>query len=137
VADAGALVVRAARRGRRVIPIFGRPLGFYLFTLPAWQILSRLAADAQRDFLRDCRSVSAGFRRHARAHRRSAALSGLLPWRGVSIARAFLLFVVAMRVYVGRFELLFDHHTIFDGVTYTDAHVTIPACWCAALPLER
>jgi hypothetical protein len=30
-----------------------------------------------------------------------------------------------MRVYIGRFEQLFEHHTIFDGVTYTGAHVTL------------
>jgi uncharacterized membrane protein (UPF0182 family) len=35
------------------------------------------------------------------------------------------LLIIAMRVYLGRFELLFDDHTIFGGVTYTDAHVTI------------
>ena len=30
---------------------------------------------------------------------------------------------------------MFEHHTIFDGVTYTDAHVTIPGLLfvCAAL----
>ena len=30
-----------------------------------------------------------------------------------------------MRGYLGRFERLFDDHTIFGGVTYTDAHVTL------------
>ena len=29
-----------------------------------------------------------------------------------------------MRVCLGRFERLFDKHTIFSGVTCTDAHVT-------------
>jgi uncharacterized membrane protein (UPF0182 family) len=48
-----------------------------------------------------------------------------LPWRGLSITVAFLLLIIGLRVYVGRFEQLFDHHTIFDGVTYTGAHVTI------------
>ena len=40
-----------------------------------------------------------------------------------------------MRVYISRFELLFEHHTIFDGVTYTDAHVTIVGLFfvCVAL----
>ena len=47
-------------------PIFGRPLGFYLFTLPAWQLLSSWVLTLS-DCLRDCRSVSAGFRRTARA----------------------------------------------------------------------
>ena len=48
-----------------------------------------------------------------------------LPWRGVSIAAGFLLFALAIREYIGRFDLLFEQHTIFDGVTYTDAHVTL------------
>ena len=42
-----------------------------------------------------------------------------------------------MNVYVGRFDLLFEHHTIFDGVTYTDAHVTLTGllvvCWALLL----
>ena len=46
-------------------------------------------------------------------------------WRGVSIAAGFLLFTLAIREYVGRFDLLFDQHPIFSGVSYTDAHVTI------------
>jgi uncharacterized membrane protein (UPF0182 family) len=33
--------------------------------------------------------------------------------------------ILAMRVYIGRFERLLDDHTIFGGVTYTDAHVTL------------
>jgi uncharacterized membrane protein (UPF0182 family) len=42
-----------------------------------------------------------------------------------------------MRVYIGRFERLFDDHTIFGGVTYTDAHVTLTGMLvvCAALVL--
>jgi uncharacterized membrane protein (UPF0182 family) len=40
-------------------------------------------------------------------------------------------------VYIGRFELLLDDHTIFGGVTYTDAHVTLTGMLivCAALVL--
>ena len=42
-----------------------------------------------------------------------------------------------MRVYIGRFERLLDDHTIFAGVTYTDAHVMISGLLvvCAALVL--
>ena len=42
-----------------------------------------------------------------------------------------------MRVYIGRFERLLDDHTIFAGVTYTDAHVMIGGLLivCAALVL--
>jgi hypothetical protein len=49
----------------------------------------------------------------------------VLPWTGLSTAVGFLLLAIAAHVYVGRFEMLFEHHTIFDGVSYTDAHVTL------------
>jgi hypothetical protein len=116
-------------------PIFGRPLDFYLFTLPAWQLilgwlltLSVIACVIALVFL----LVSGG----TRALNGSRGLSGL-PWRGLSASIGFLLLVVAGRVYVSRFESLFEHHTIFDGVTYTDAHVTLTGLLvvCAALVL--
>jgi uncharacterized protein len=42
-----------------------------------------------------------------------------------------------MLVYIGRFERLLEDHTIFGGVTYTDAHVTLTGMLvvCAALLL--
>ena len=105
-------------------PIFGRPLNFYLFTLPAWQIISGwlLMLAVICDYSR--RALSRHQRRIARADRQIQFV-GAVAWRGVSIAVGFLLAVVAMRVYISRFELLFEHHTVFDGVTYTDAHVAI------------
>jgi uncharacterized membrane protein (UPF0182 family) len=59
----------------------------------------------------------------------------MLPWGGLSVAFSFLLLVVALEVYLGRFERLLDDHTIFGGVTYTDAHVTLTGMLvvCAAL----
>ena len=105
-------------------PIFLRPLDFYLFTLPAWQLilgwllsLSVIACVLAVVFL-----IVSG---STRAFSGSRASFSLLPWRGLSITAAFLLLVIGLRVYVGRFEQLFDHHTIFDGVTYTGAHVTL------------
>jgi uncharacterized membrane protein (UPF0182 family) len=123
----------APAQGTVADPIFGRPLNFYLFTLPAWQLilgwlltLSVITCVVAIVFL----LVSGG----SRALGGHASLSEL-PWRGVSLAAAFLLLVVAARVYVGRFQQLFEHHTIFDGVTYTDAHVTITGMLIVALAL--
>jgi uncharacterized membrane protein (UPF0182 family) len=48
-----------------------------------------------------------------------------IPWRGLSITFAFLLLVLAWRVYLSRYDLLFTAHTVFGGVTYTDAHLTL------------
>ncbi len=60
-----------------------------------------------------------------------------MSWRGISIAFSFLLLMLAMRVYIDRFEQLFADHTVFSGVTYTDAHVTLPGLLvvCVALVL--
>ena len=104
-------------------PIFGRPLGFYLFTLPAWQLIAGwlLTLAVIVCVLAVLFLLVAGGGRALDG--RFAAAS--LPWRGVSIAAGFLLLTLAIHEYVGRFQLLFEHHTIFDGVTYTDAHVTL------------
>ena len=110
--------------GGVVDPIFGKPLNFYLFTLPAWELvadwLMLLAviglAVAIFFFL-----ISGGTR--ALEGRRSSYIP--LPWRGLSITFAFLLLILAMQVYIGRFEQLLADHTVFSGVTYTDAHVML------------
>jgi hypothetical protein len=121
--------------GGVIDPMFGKPLNFYLFTLPAWQlILGWLMTVAVLSCLIAVLFVfiSGGTRALSR---RRGAYSTPLPWRGFSIAFAFLLLVIAMRVYVSRFETLFDAHTIFSGVTYTDAHVLLGGLLvvCAAL----
>jgi uncharacterized membrane protein (UPF0182 family) len=120
--------------GNLADPIFGKPLGFYLFTLPAWQLiagwlltLAILACVAAALFL-----LLAG---GARALDRHAGLPAPLPWRGVLLAAGALLFTLAMHEYIGRYELLFEHHTIFDGVTYTDAHVTLTGMMFIAIAL--
>jgi len=122
--------------GEVVDPIFGKPLNFFLFALPAWQLIAGwlltlaviLCALAVFFIL-----ISGGAR--VLAGRLSRHVT--LPWRGLSIAFAFLLLVLAAREYIGRFELLLEDHTIFGGVTYTDAHITLTGMLvvCAALVL--
>lgn len=108
-----------------VDPILGKPLNFYLFSLPAWQLVSGwllflavIICLVAIFFL----VVSGGIR----ALRGPAGSSAASLWRGLSIPFAFLLLFIALRVYLGRFEQLFEGHTIFSGATYTDAHVVLP-----------
>ncbi len=117
-------------------PIFGKPLNFFLFTLPAWQLitgwlltLACITCVLALFFI----LITGG----ARALDRGRTGGIRLSWRGFSITFAFLLVILAMRAYLGRFERLFDDHTIFGGVTYTDAHVTLTGMLivCAALVL--
>jgi uncharacterized protein len=105
-------------------PIFSRPLTFYLFTLPAWQLISGwlmtlavLVGAVALFFV----VVTGGTR--MLGVRREGGGNAL---RGLSIAFAFVLVTLAIRVYLGRFDKILEDNTIFAGVTYTDANVTIP-----------
>jgi uncharacterized membrane protein (UPF0182 family) len=115
-------------------PIFGKPLNFFLFALPAWHLivgwlltLSVITCVLAVLFL----LVTSGSR--ALDKRRISYAPS--PWRGLSITISFLLLILAIDVYLNRFDRLFDHHTVFEGVTYTDAHVMLAGLLvvCAAL----
>jgi hypothetical protein len=122
--------------GNFVDPIFGKPLNFFLFTLPAWQLvagwlltLAIMTCVLAVFFI----LITGGTRAFAGRSRSYVTLS----WRGLSLTFAFLLLVLAMRVYLSRFEQLLDGHTILTGVTYSDAHVLLPGMLvvCVALIL--
>jgi uncharacterized membrane protein (UPF0182 family) len=129
-----ALFWYAPRTGGALDPIFGEPVNFFLFTLPAWQLIAGWLLTMA---VMTC--ALAGFfiliTGGARAISGRLSRGVMLPWGGFSIAFAFFLLVIAMRVYIGRFELLLEDHTIFGGVTYTDAHVVLTGMLvvCAAL----
>ena len=106
-------------------PIFGKSLGFYLFQLPAWELLTgwltTLAA-----IVCAVAAVFVGLTATARALTRQRIVATLeRPWRGLAVAVAALLVTIAAQVYFGRFDRLFDDHTIFSGVDYTQAHITL------------
>ena len=106
-------------------PIFNKALSFYLFTLPAWQLITNwLMSVAVITCLMAIFYIFITGGTRALARPRNAYHTPF-PWRGLSTAFAFLLLTLAMRVYLDRFARLFDEHTIFSGVNYTDAHVTL------------
>ena len=115
-------------------PVFGRPLNFYLFTLPAWQLvvgwLMALAVIGCAAAI--CFLMLSGA---SRAMLRDKDIAPPLPWQGFSIAFAAFLAVLAAQVYLNRFGTLLDTHTIFSGVNYTEAHVTISGMLLVALAL--
>lgn len=127
-----------------VDPIFGRQVGFYLFTLPvaetlaswllvlafvitcgalAYALLSLIptGADAEGAGAAKLRALSSATRRAA--------------YTAVSTALALLLTAIALRVYLSRFDYLFDDHTIFSGVTYTEDHFLLPGLTVVAVAL--
>jgi uncharacterized membrane protein (UPF0182 family) len=128
----GSDAVRAAGSAA-IDPIFGRPLPFYLFTLPAWQLISgwlmtlSVIVGAMAAFFV---MITGGTR--MLGGRREANTSAL---RSLSIAFAAVMLILGWRVYLGRFERLFEDHTIFAGVTYTDAHVTLTGLLVVSIAL--
>jgi len=103
-------------------PILGRPLNFYLFSLPFWSLVG--------DWLATIAFLSLGFAVFFLfIASGSRALDGqrdlrLTPsWRGISFTASFFLLVLAVQVYISRFEQIFGEHTVLSGATYIDAHV--------------
>ena len=124
---------RGAPDASAVDPIFGRPLTFFLFSLPALQLLAgwlttlAIIIFAVAIFF----AVVSGGTRLLTRHATSSASS----LRGSSIAFAAVLLASALRVYLGRFDRILEDHTIFAGATYTDAHVMIPGMLWVAFAL--
>jgi uncharacterized membrane protein (UPF0182 family) len=116
-------------------PVLHRTLGFYLFTLPALELvcgwlltLAVLVAVAAVAFA----LITGGAQSLEKPRVRTAP-----PWRSFGFAAAFLLFALAVDTYISRFDTLLEPHTIFTGATYTDAHIYLPGALliCAALLL--
>ena len=129
-----ALAWSAPRNSTMLDPIFGRSLDFYLFTLPAAQLLcgwlltlSLIACVIGAVFV----VVTGGTR--ILTEKGTAAQVRL--WRGLGISLAALYSMLAVRTYLGRFEQLFQDGTVFSGVTYTDAHVTLTGMLVVCLAL--
>ena len=124
----------ASQAASVVDPIFARPLAFYFFTLPAWRLIAGwLTTLAFVIFVASIffAAIAGG----ARVLDRRPQPAGALPLRGVSATFAFVLLTLAFRVYLARFDRIYEDHTVFAGVTYTDAHITITGLLIVAIAL--
>ena len=120
-----ALFWEAPRSATLPDPIFERPLDFYLFTLPLMQIISGwlfslcvLACLIAAAFVLLSGGTGIWMQRQTPA-------AAMRLWRGLSISVGAFLLMLAVRAYLGRYEYLFEEGTVFSGVGYTDAHVTL------------
>ena len=113
-------------------PVLGHPLNFYLLTLPAWQLLAGWLTVMSLLVL----FLAAGMyalRNQPQLEDFRFADTLNARWRGVYGAVAFFLAALALHAWLARFGLLLEDHTIFSGVTYTDAHVELPGLLLVAL----
>jgi uncharacterized membrane protein (UPF0182 family) len=102
-------------------PIFGRPLNFYLFTLPVLEVASAWLLLV---------SVAIAFA--------AVVVYGLgmsVRLRGMSLAGSLVLAAVALRLFLARYQLLLEDHSLFTGVQYVDDKVYAVAQLVTAITL--
>jgi uncharacterized membrane protein (UPF0182 family) len=121
-------------------PIFGNPVGFYLFSLPVYQemfswltslaVLLLVAAifyavlsviPQQPTIIYEKPSNFSGF--------------GTRAYSAVSIALGALLLFIAGQVFLSRYAYLWSDHASFSGVTYTEDNYLIPGLTAATVAL--
>ncbi|HEX6716816.1 MAG TPA: UPF0182 family protein [Pyrinomonadaceae bacterium] len=107
-------------------PIFGKSLGFYLFSLPLYDVLSSWLLGVTFIILLAALAYSL-LGLPQTVLKPSVRWSSGAAFRGVCCALALFLLVLSLRTYLSRFPLLWEDHPIFSGVTYTEAHYTLSA----------
>ena len=107
-------------------PIFGKSLSFYLFSLPFYDILSSWLFGVT--FIILCAAVAYSLLGLPQTVLKpSVRWSSGAAFRAVCCALALFFLVLSWRTYLSRFPFLWEDHTTFSGVTYTEAHYTLPA----------
>lgn len=102
-------------------PIFNKPVGFYIFTLPVYELLNGwlsglaviiLVAAIVYTLLM---LTQADVKNFADATRK-------MPYTAVSGALALFMLTLAWSFYIDRYSYLWSNHQIFTGVSYTEYH---------------
>ena len=115
-------------------PVFGKSLGFYLFSLPFYDLLCSWLLGVT--FIILCAAVA-----YSLLGLPQTVLKPTVRWssgaafRALCVALALFLLVLSWQTYLSRFPYLWEDHPIFTGVTYTDAHYTLPALLIVSIVL--
>ena len=117
-------------------PIFNKPLGFYLFTLPVHQLLSWWLTVLA--FIILAGAVLYVLGTLSPATKKSAftdTAQRKTRYAVISCALAGYLLMLAWRFYLSRFPYLWEDHQIFTGVNYTEANYILPGLTLVAIAL--
>jgi uncharacterized membrane protein (UPF0182 family) len=105
-------------------PVFQKPFGFFLFTLPVYDLLSGWLS-----VLAFFALVASLIYAAATVSERESAAAGAdrrTRYAAVSCALAAYLLLLAWDVFLSRYPYLWRDHQTFTGVTYTEAHHVLP-----------
>jgi uncharacterized membrane protein (UPF0182 family) len=115
-------------------PIFGKSLGFYLFSLPLYDLISSWLMGVA--FIILCAAVAYSLLGLPQTVLKpSVRWSSGAAFRAVCCALALFFLVLSWRTYLARFPYLWQDHPSFSGVTYTEANYTLPALLIVAVAL--
>jgi uncharacterized protein len=115
-------------------PIFGKSLGFYLFSLPLYDLVSSWLLGVS--FIILCAALAYSLLGLPQTVLKpSVRWSSGAGFRAVCCALALFLLVLGWRTYLSRFPFLWEDHPVFSGVTYTEAHYTLPALLVVCIAL--
>src|SRR5205085_2971314 len=115
-------------------PVFHRTVGFYLFTLPVYDLLSSWLSTIAFIAL-IAAAVYALATLPANGTHAAGETARRLRYTGLSCALAAYLLTVAWDVFLGRYPYLWGEHQTFSGVNYTEDHFILPGLMVVAVAL--
>ncbi len=116
-------------------PVFGKPLSFYLFSLPVHQMLSRWLIMLSLVILVVTALFAILSATQKQKTKSAADAVRATAYAAVSFALAGFLVLLAWRVYLSRYPYLWEDHQSFSGVTYTEANYFLPGLAIVAIAL--
>lgn len=120
-------------------PIFGNSLGFYLFTLPVFELVSSWLTSVAAILLIGAifYSVLSGVPNQINLDKKQQLFGGFgqSAYAAISAALGILLFTIAGRVILSRYVYLWRDHDSFSGVTFTQDNYLLPGLMVLAVAL--
>ena len=114
-------------------PIFNKPIGFYLFSLPVYDRVSSWLVTLA--FVALCAAIAYSLLAVPEKVLKTAGSSSKTHFSAVSIGLAVFLILLAWRTYLSRFPYLWNDHQTFSGVTFTEANYLLPALYFVSIAL--
>jgi uncharacterized membrane protein (UPF0182 family) len=123
-------------------PVFGKPLGFYLFDLPFWTVLLNyvlaLTLVAIAGYIIVARAWQLryqfpSFSDASTLDLRDLRLQGGLESKFLRVVTAVVLLALAANFFLGRYALLLNDHGFMVGMDYVDEHYRLPLQWAAII----
>ena len=114
-------------------PIFGKPIGFYLFTLPFYDAISSwVLALAFISMVAAIIYAALAMTQQGLSTSGDVAKARRTSFAAVSVPLAAWLVVLGWRFVLSRYPYLWEDHQTFSGVTYVEAKHLLPAyLWVA------